>query len=259
MTSPRFYSVSILRTFLISALLSGPAAAGTWVHNFNSVANDTPNGAANTNITLSGGLLNGAAANATLLSNKRDTGNTINLAIVKTNAGGTAETALRLADKNTNSGTGAMWLPVIDPGVGLSEFTLELDLLMNRQTAAATPADGFNISFGQNLSGLGGAAGHATAYGLVINFDTFQNSTADPRSIEIISDGASVFNFLASSLPGGNFTFDTTFRHVALHWDANGLDLTYGGTVICDNLPMPGFNPVAGSNFIFNSTTGGSV
>jgi hypothetical protein len=53
------------------------------------LATGTPNGAFNTALVLSGGLLNGVATHATLISNRRDTNGagTINVGIVKTGVG----------------------------------------------------------------------------------------------------------------------------------------------------------------------------
>ncbi|MSU65756.1 MAG: hypothetical protein EXS38_06580 [Opitutus sp.] len=243
----------------LAALAATALSAATYTNNFNSLATDTPNGAINTSITLGGGLLNGVAANATLISSRKDSNGagTINVGIVKTGVGSAGATALRLADKATGSGTAALVLPVLDANAAVTEFTVTLRLLMDR-AAGATPADGFNLSFGPSLSGAGGAGGHVAAYGLVVNFDTFQNATTDPRSIEVFSDANSAGNFLAADLPGGNFTYDQAFRSVTLHWDAvNGLDLIYDGIAIFTDLPTPGFIPTVGGNFALNAATGG--
>ncbi|MBI5769339.1 MAG: CotH kinase family protein [Verrucomicrobia bacterium] len=256
---PRSIQAVLGHACLLAAILPAVLPAASFTHNFNSVATDTPNGAINTNLTLSGGSLNGAAANVTLISNRKDTNGagTINVGIVKTGVGSGGATALRLADKATGSATAALVLPVLDANATVTEFTVTLRLLLDR-TAGATPADGFNISFGPALSGVGGAGGHLAAYGLIVNFDTYQNATNDPRSIEVFADGNSVGNFLASNLPGGNFTYDQTFRELTLHWDVvNGLDLTYGGTTIFSKLPTPGFIPTVGGNFAINAGTGG--
>ncbi len=238
---------------------SSVVGAATYVNNFNAIASDSPNGAINTALTLGGGLLNGAAANATLISNRKDTNGagTINVGIVKAGVGSAGATALRLADKATGSATAALVLPVLDATAAVTEFTVTFRLLMDR-LPNAVPADGFNISFGANLSGVGGAAGHAAAYGLVVNFDTYQNATNDPRSIEVFADAVSVANYLATNLPGRDFTYDQAFRSVTLHWDTvNGLDLTYDGIAIFAKLPTPGFVPTVGCNFAFNAATGG--
>ncbi len=244
-----------------TAMLPALSAAATYTHTFNSLANNTPNGATNTVITLGGGTLNGAAANATLISSRRDTNGAgaINVGVVRTGVGAAGDTALRLADRATSSAAAALVLPVLDANAAVTEFTVTLRLLMDR-TAGATPADGFNISFGPALSGTGGATGHLSGYGLIVNFDTFENSASDPRSIEVFADGNSVGNFPARNLAGGNFAFDQTFRTVTLRWDAvNGLDLTYDGVAIFTRLPTPGFVPTVGSNFALNAATGGST
>lgn len=236
-------------------LLPLPLMAGSFTQNFDAYANNTPNGGVNTHINLNGA--NNSAGQ--IISSRKDTNNTgtINVGIVKTGVGAGSATALRLAEKVTGSCTAAMVLPVIDAGVAIQEFTVTLDLLMDKN-GAAVPADGFNISFGTGISGVGGALGHTSAFGLQVNFDTYQNNTADPRSIEIFADGLSVGNFLAAGLPGGNFTYDQTFRSVVLHWDSvNGLDLTYAGQTIFTDLPTLGFTPAAGGNFCLNSSTGG--
>lgn len=230
--------------------------AGTFSQNFDGTANNSPDIAINVV-----GNVNGAnASGGTVISSaKESTSSTLNVGVVKTGIGSVAATALRLAEKtNTNgSATAALILPVIDAGVSIASFDLTMDVLMDK-VGAATPADGFCISFGTGLSGTGGSGGHVVLGGLVLNFDTYQNNTADPRSIEVLADGLSVGNFLATSLPGGNFTYDQTFRSVVLHWDANGLDLTFGGLTIFTDLQTPGFVPAAGGNFAMNAFTGGS-
>ena len=256
---PRTLTVAQWIALLFAASITPALSAATYSNNFNSLATDSPNGAVNTSILLGGGSLNGVATNATLISNRRDNNGagTINVGIAKTGVGTAGATALRLADKLTGSATAALVLPVLDANAIVTEFTVTLQLLMDR-ASGATPADGFNISFGPTLSGVGGSGGHIAAYGLVVNFDTFQNATNDPRSIEVFADGNSVGNFLATSLPGGNFTYDQTFRAVTLHWDAvNGLDLTYDGIAIFKKLPTPDFTPTVGCNFAFNAATGG--
>ncbi|MSU73432.1 MAG: hypothetical protein EXS43_14020 [Opitutus sp.] len=256
---PRLPTATRWNAFLFAAIIPAALSAATFTHNFNSLAADTPNGAINTSLVFSGGLLNGVATNATLISNRKDTNGvgTINVGIVKTGVGTAGAIALRLADKATGSAAAALVLPVLDATGAVTEFTVTLKLLMDR-TAGAVPADAFSISFGPSLSGVGGASGHVAAYGLVVNFDTFENATTDPRSIEVFADANSVGNFLAANLPGGNFTYDQTFRTVTLHWDAvNGLDLTYDGIEIFKKLPTPGFIPTVGCNFAFNAATGG--
>ena len=141
--------------WLATALALVPALhGGTYVNNFNAVPADSPAGAINTALNLGGGQLNGAAANATVISTRKDTNGagTVNVAAVKSGVGSAAATALRLADRATGSCNAALILPVIDPRDIVTEFTVSLRLLMDRP-AGATPADAFSISFGYQLSG----------------------------------------------------------------------------------------------------------
>lgn len=246
--------VRLRRLGAVLSLLTAPVFAGTYSNSFNTLAPDTPVGAAGASLVLGGGLLNGVPGNATLISSRKDAGGSANVAVIKSVGG---SPALRLADRATGSAFAALHIPLLDPVEPVTEFTVTLKLLMDR-APGATPADGFNLSFGPQLNGTGGSNGHVAAFGLVINFDTYQNATSDPRSIEVIADGRSVGNFLATGLPGGNFSFDQTFRTVTVHWDAeNGLDLTYDGVAVFTRLPTPGFVPPAGSTFALNAATGG--
>ena len=161
---PRLPFVMRWKALCLAVLAPVALPAATYTHTFNSVPVDTPNGATNTALTLGGGLLNGAAANATLISNRRDTNGagTSNVGVVKAGVGAGGDIALRLADKATGSATAALVLPVLDANATVTEFTVTLRLLLER-TGSAVPADGFNISFGPVLSGAGGAFSQVAA------------------------------------------------------------------------------------------------
>ncbi len=55
-------------------------------------------------------------------------------------------------------------------------------------------------------------------------------------------------------LDGPGFAYDDTFRTVSIHWDYSGLDMTYDGQVIFENLPTPGFVPSTGHKFAFTAS-----
>jgi hypothetical protein len=81
---------------------------------------------------------------------------------------------------------------------------------------------------------------------MYIAFDTY----GSPR-IEVFANGISIFSYSYT------FSFGTTMRPVAIHWDENGLDVSYNSTVICSNLATPGYVPVAGHKYAFTARTGG--
>jgi hypothetical protein len=234
------------------------AHAGTFTHSFNSVTPDTPSGALNTALVLPGGLLNGAAANATVISSRKDANNTgsVNVAAVKANIGTASATALRLADRTTTSCFAALVLPVIDAKDPVTEFTVSLCLLMDR-APGATPADGFNISFGPQLNGRRCERPHGDlrSGGQFRHLPKRHHRPAQHRGARGRPQRRQLPRV---NLPGGNFTFDQNFRLVTLHWDATtGLDLTYDGITIFSRRATPGFVPGVGFNFALNAATGG--
>ena len=63
----------------------------------------------------------------------------------------------------------------------------------------------------------------------------------------------------AIGLSSRGFRFDAIQRAVSVHWDYDGLDLTYNGQTIFTNLPTPGFSPASGNTFAFTASTAGGA
>jgi hypothetical protein len=158
--------------------------------------------------------------------------------------------ALRLTANGTGSTAASFKLPDLDPGKEVQSFDVNHKL---RFFASGTPADGYSLNFG-NLptDNGGGESGFAMQNGLVVAWDTYNNGN-DAPSIEIFANGISVGNFPQT------FSFDGTYRNVSVHWDANGLDVTFNGVAICTDLPTPGFTPSPGNRFGFSARTGGAT
>lgn len=55
------------------------------------------------------------------------------------------------------------------------------------------------------------------------------------------------------------FLYDATQRNVSIHWDYDGLDLTYNSQTIFTNLATPGFAPASGHTFCFTASTAGGA
>ena len=156
--------------------------------------------------------------------------------------------ALRLTASGIGETLASFKLPELDAGAAIDSLSASFKV---RMSANGTPADGWSLNFGNVPAGDGsGEGGFVMPNGLVIAWDTYDNGE-DPPSIEVFANGISVANFPRT------FSFDTTFRTVVVHWDAQGLDVTYGGVVICSNLATPGFVPAAGDRLAFSARTGG--
>lgn len=153
---------------------------------------------------------------------------------------------LRLTDRGTTNTNSSFKLPDLDAGRSMIAWDASFGVRMEKRTFEPA-ADGWALNIGPIPDGNGdGEGGFAMAGGLVIAFDTYDN----PR-IQIFANGISVGSYTQS------FSYGSTMRSVAVHWDADGLDLTYNSATICTNLPTPGFSPVAGYRFAFTGRTGG--
>ena len=143
------------------------------------------------------------------------------------------------------AGNSSSWkMPDLDPGKPIQSFDATF---LVRMSGTGTPGAGWSLNFGAILSGNGGGeGGFAMTGGLTVAWDIYNNGGSDLPSIEVFAGGVSVGNSPRT------FVYDTTYRTVAVHWDANGLDVTYGGVAIFTDLPVPGFVPLSGNKFAFS-------
>lgn len=136
---------------------------------------------------------------------------------------------------------------------------LEMDMFIGFGTSS--PADGLSISYAGDIGSptAGNEAGHGS--GLVISFDTYSNGAAGYQSggsnqpgIYLVY-GGSVLQFSSGT------TWRGTKQHVILTVNAsNQLTLTVGGTVIFNNVSLPGGYSTAVNNtwrFAVSARTGG--
>jgi hypothetical protein len=158
--------------------------------------------------------------------------------------------ALRLTQLGTLTTQSSFKLPDLDPGQSVQSWDIALKL---RMTTTGTPAEGWSLNVGPVPAGNGdGEGGFVMPQGLVIAFDTYNNG-GDPPGIKVRANGVLIGNFPQT------FSFDTTFRPLTVHWDGNGLDLTYtvagSPVVVCTNLPTPGYVPRPGHTFALSART----
>jgi len=162
---------------------------------------------------------------------------------------GTGNPYLRLTADGTGGTSASMKLPELDSGQVIESFSVSFELQIGGE---GNLADGVSLSFGDISAGDGGGeGGFAADNGLIIAWDTFNNG-GDTPSVEIFADGVSIDNnpYNYGSTSGDWVT-------VVINWDSEGLDLTYDGTSLANNLPTPGFVPGGGDRFAFSARTGG--
>jgi hypothetical protein len=165
---------------------------------------------------------------------------------------------LRLTQNGLGSTSALYRLPDLDPGREVTAFHLEFDLAL---VAGATPADGLSLNFGglvlTDTTGPG-EEGYQLPGGMVISFDTYINNPPETtRTLDVRIDGNQLVTLPESAF--GNYQLNGTVRHVVVNWDADGLDVTFGTTTICNNLAVPGLRPQIGDRFAFSARTGGAT
>jgi hypothetical protein len=164
---------------------------------------------------------------------------------------------LRLTQDGTGSTQALYRLPDLDPGSELAGFDIQFDLSFQ---AAGTPADGMSLSFGALplTDTVGpGEEGYQLPGGMVISFDTYINNPPETtRTLDVRIDGNQLVTFPESAF--GNYNMTGVARRVTVHWDANGLDVTYGTFTVCNNLAIPGLVPNPGDRFALSARTGGA-
>ena len=162
---------------------------------------------------------------------------------------GVFATALRLADKATLNAIGSFNLPDLDPGNVIKNFDLKFSVAMDGP-ATGLPGEGWSVNFGRipNDDGTGEGGFAPLPGGLTIAFDTFDNGN-NPPSIEVLVGGVRIADFPKS------FVFDPAGRTAVIHWDSDGLEITYENKVVCVDLPTPGLAPGVGHLFAFTART----
>jgi len=108
-----------------------------------------------------------------------------------------------------NSQNGKAVFPDFDHGKIVQGFSFDCWVRVGNGTGSTTPADGFSISFaragdpaitGNTWNGNGQEEGTTT--GIAIGFDCYQNSTDDPRAIDVWVDGVQILQAAMPTLNG---------------------------------------------------------
>ncbi|MHC1768469.1 MAG: hypothetical protein AB9869_30035 [Verrucomicrobiia bacterium] len=153
---------------------------------------------------------------------------------------------------------GALVIPDPAAGAAVYGFTVEFDVLLR---SAATPADGFSLSFGSDVPDdptLSPSQGleQGTGTGVVVSFDIYDNGGGEAPAIDVIYKNQTV---ASKKLPISSIMTGDTFAHAIIRLENDGtIDVVYDGVFIHDNVPIPGFASVSSGRFALAARTGGS-
>ena len=158
--------------------------------------------------------------------------------------------ALRLAADGVPGTTASFKIPELDVGLDISALNIVFNVKL---FSAGVSGNGFSVCFGDIPSSDGdGELGYALPRGLVVAWDTLVDAGAGETQGQIVVYADRI---KLASYPQ-TFGNDGTFRAVALHWDAQGLDIKWAGADLAVNLPVPGFVPGVGDRVAFTARTG---
>ena len=161
--------------------------------------------------------------------------------------------ALRLAADGVSNTTSSFKIPDMDPGLNIASLAVNFTLKLS---ATGTAGQGVSLNFGDIPASDGdGELGWALPGGLVVAWETFVDTAAGATQGAVVVYA----NRVVMARYPVTFLNDPVFRTVALRWDSGGLDLTYAGTSIVQNLPVPGFAPGVGDRVAFSARTGAAT
>ena len=217
---------------LLGGLLAGPAAAGTYPLS-GTQAFSYANGA------VSG---TGAWNDGSALSNT-PVGDPLNP------VGSVQSGALRLTMDGTSGTVASLKLPEIDPGQDLSALTITFTVKLK---AAGPSGGGFSVGFGDVPASDGdGELGFALRRGLEVAWEMpgVLAEAGTAGQVVVYADRNKLATYPVTFVSGD------TFRPVTLQWGAAGLNLTWDGVSLAQDLAVPGFIPAVGDRVAFSART----
>lgn len=178
------------------------------------------------------------------------------------NGGGVIQDGVLKITTTSGSETGGFIIEDLDAGAPVYGFNFTAKVRVDG--GGATPADGFSLNFGPDISETTGAAGgeyeDGVGRGIRIAFDIYNNAGEFPPSPSIaLRLGNNVIQYVAKNPPTAMQT-GPTFADINLSVSAGGaVTLVYNGETIFNNVYFPGYQPITGGRFAIAGRTGGAV
>ena len=152
-----------------------------------------------------------------------------------------------------NGQSGGFYIGDLDGGKAVSGFTAAFKVRIGGGTEV--PADGMSFVWANDVPAGTSFGEDGSGSGLVVSFDIYDNGAGEAPAIDVRYGGAEA---ATTKLPISRIVTGDAFVPVLVRVESDGtFDLIYNGQVIYNNLPLPGFAPLAGGAFIFGARTGG--
>jgi len=227
----------ITPALLLACGCSSLAFAGTYIQNFNSIADGS------------------TAFNDGSIVRTNNAGTQV--------GGWTTSRSFRMTTDNQQGVSTSYFLPNLDPTHSTASFSASFDLKFKSDIFAA---DAFAFNFGTIKTtdsstwasqGIYDASGVKTGPMLSVVWDTYSGD--DPRSIDVYLNGALIGTNTTTVPIVPNSWTPGDFKNVTINWADNVLDVSYNGQSVFNGLSTGAFAPAMGDTFAFNAVTGGST
>ena len=169
--------------------------------------------------------------------------------------------ALRLSDESTSptNNFGNWFLPNLNPGVAVTSFTASFEWLNYNSGGSITPGDTLGFNFGtitNTTTPYTGSTGGMYSPGNADNLLTVSFRTWNINQVQVWYNNTQIGGSIGTPVVSSALN-SSAYQLTTISWDAStGLSVNYGGSSLVSNLPIPGFTPVAGDTFAFNTFTG---
>jgi len=152
---------------------------------------------------------------------------------------------------NINGEAGSWVIDNLTGGQATDRFHAKMSVHLGDGTDVQL-ADGLSFSWGSDLpSGVVGNAEDGAGTGISVSLDTWDDGSGYDPSIEVRWKG----NILAHTKMT---LLRTNFVDLEVNLDPDGtIDVSYDGISVYNNLPIPGFTPLANARFGIYARTGG--
>ena len=156
----------------------------------------------------------------------------------------------------TNGLSGMLVIDDFNGGAPVTSMTAAFALRIGG--GSTPPADGVAFVWGDDVGTSGAPPSfgeEGSGNGLIVAFDTYENSAADPTSISLKWQG----EVLAEKrMPYQAFLSDPDYWPVVIKLDADATaDVWFNNEVIFYDVPVPGFTSLSNASFVWGARTGG--
>ena len=168
--------------------------------------------------------------------------------------GGVGDSGVLVLTIAANDQNGSFIVGDLNAGSAIDGFAASFQAFVGNGMGAA--ADGFSFSFGNDIpDGVFTFGEEGAGTGLIVCFDTYNNSGGEAPAVDVKWQGATV---ASRKVPIQLLRTSDHYAGVLIRLETDGtVDVAYDGVVLHHNLNLPGFHALGNVRFALAGRTGG--